>query len=163
NEDGILSGTVKNDSNASLTDAYLLCGQWAYRLGNVGPGQQIEVSSELNPVHVKTLLTRRVLRSHSTNAESTAHDVFVIDRAAPDELLDVVMFYGALGGDAVVGLPNRYLAYCDLSRLLELNRAILVASGGKSGSQLVDADSGSPLAASDDPSFVVYRVVFPVS
>jgi hypothetical protein len=162
-DDGILSGTIKNDSNARLTDAYLLCGQWAYRLGDVAPGQHIKVSPELNAVHVKTLLTRRVLRSRSASAESAAHNVFMIDQATPDELLTAMMFYDALGGRAFVGLPNRYLAFCDLTRLLDLGRAILVANGENPGSQLVDGDSGLPLAASDDPSTVVYRVSFPTS
>ena len=73
------------------------------------------------------------------------------------------MFYNALGGEGFASLPNRYQAHSDLSRLLDLGRAILVASGDGSGSQLVDRDSGESLAAGDDPSTVVYRVVFPVS
>ena len=90
-------------------------------------------------------------------------EVFVPDQATADELLQVMMFYHVLGGEGFAGLPNRYQSFCDLSRLLELGRAILVASCDGSGSQLVDRDSGAPLAASDDPSIVVYRVVFPVA
>ena len=53
--------------------------------------------------------------------------MFFSDRATADELLNVMMFYDAAGGQSFAGLPNRYQSYCDLSRLLELGRAILVA------------------------------------
>ena len=43
-----------------------------------------------------------------------------------------MMFYDAVGGEGFAGLPNRYQADCDLSRLLDLDRAILVANGTES-------------------------------
>jgi hypothetical protein len=162
-ENGLLLGTVKNESGARLVDACLLCGQWGYRLGDLALGQQIKVSSELNPIHAKTLLSRRVRRSSAAEANGAAHEVFVPDQATADELLEVMMFYKVLGGEGFAALQFRYQSYCDLSRLLDLGRAILVASGEGTGSQLVDRDSGAALAASDDPSTVVYRVVFPVA
>ena len=162
-ENGLLLGTVKNESTSRLTDACLLCGEWGYRLGNLAPGQQIEISSDLNPVRAKTLLSRRARRNSDAEASGAAHEVFVPDQATADELLQVMMFYRVLGGEGFAGLPNRYQSYCDFSRLLELGRAILVASGNGSGSQLVDLASGDPIATSDDPSTVVYRVVFPVT
>ena len=55
-----------------------------------------------------------------------------------------------LGGQGFVGLPNRYQDFCDLSGLLDLGRAIVVARGDRPGSQLVDKNSGQPLAASDE-------------
>lgn len=162
-ENGLLLGTVKNESGARLVDVCLLSGQWGYRLGDLAPGQQIEINSDLNPVRAKTLLSRRARQSNSADTESASREVFLPDQATLAELLDVMMFYNALGGEGFASLPNRYQAHSDLSRLLDLGRAILVASGDGSGSQLVDRDSGESLAASDDPSTVVYRVVFPVS
>jgi hypothetical protein len=70
-----------------------------------------------------------------------------------------MMFYDMLGGQGFAGLPNRYQDSCDLSRLLDLGLAIVVAHVDGAGSQLVEK-SGGLLAGSDDPSTIVYRVVF---
>jgi hypothetical protein len=161
-EDGLLIGTLKNDSGATLVDACLLFGQWGYRLGDFGPGRQIEIGPALNPIHVKTLLSRRVRPSTSIEGGGPEKKSFVPDQATAGELIEAMMFYDALGGSGFVGLPNRYQAHCDLTRLLELGRAIVVAHGNCPGSQLVAGKSGQPLAASDDPSTIVYRVVFPI-
>jgi hypothetical protein len=160
-DNGLTSGTVTNETGARLLDAYLLSGQWGYRLGNIEPGRQVEVSSALALVRVKTLLTRRAQRTASTQTDE--HAVFSPDQATPQELLETLMFYDALGGEAFVGLADRYQANCDLSRLLDLGRAILVATADGPGSQLVDRDTTATLASSDDPSIVMYRVVLSVS
>ncbi|HEY4232201.1 MAG TPA: hypothetical protein VGM76_02130, partial [Lacipirellulaceae bacterium] len=161
-EDGLVLGTLKNESDIVLADACLLYGQWGYRLGDLRPGQQIELGPSLNPIHTKTLLTRRVRPSTALEGDGAVQKIFLPDQATPGELIEAMMFYDALGGPAFAGLPNRYQQHCDLSRLLDLGRAIFVARGAGSGSQLVEGKSGQPLAASDDASTIVYRVVFPV-
>jgi hypothetical protein len=60
-------------------------------------------------------------------------------------------------------LTNRYLAICDLSRHLELGRAILVADWDGTGSQLIDLTSNNPLGAQGDAGAVVMRFVLPVT
>jgi len=75
------------------------------------------------------------------------------------------MFYNTLGGEGFrLAAETVYQAHCDLSRLLDLGRAILVASRRRQAAANSSiAIREAPLAASDDPSTVVYRVVFPVS
>jgi hypothetical protein len=162
-EDGLVVGTLKNDSGATLVDACLLYGQWGYRLGDIGAGKQIEVEPALNPIHVKTLLSRRVRRSVAAEAEGNLQKLFSPDQATTGELIETMMFYDALGGQGFAGLPNRFLEYCDLSQLLDLGRAILVARGDGPGTQLVESKSGRPLGGSDDATTIVYRVVFPIT
>jgi hypothetical protein len=88
--------------------------------------------------------------------------MFFSDRASVEELLNLMMFYDAAGGQAFAQLPSRYQANCDLSRLLQLGRAILVADAPGPGRQLVDGADGASLGQAGDTSLVVYRFVFPV-
>jgi hypothetical protein len=78
-----------------------------------------------------------------------------------------MMFYEAVGGEGFAGLPNQYQADADLSRLLTLDRAILVASGSgaggeNGGSPWIDAASGKPLETEPASATVVYRFILPV-
>jgi hypothetical protein len=89
--------------------------------------------------------------------------LFSVDRASTDELLNVMMFYEAVGGASFVGLPSQYEARCDLSRLLVLGRAILIAQIDDGGSRLVDqsANAHQPIPIND--STVLYRFVIPIA
>jgi hypothetical protein len=157
-DDGLIVGKLANDTGAKLVNACLLFGQWGYRLGDLAPGQQLEVGPELSAIRVRTIVTRRA-RQQSAAGQS----VFLADRATADELLSVMMFYQAAGGEGFAGLPNRYQASCDLSRLLELGRAILIAGGNRPGSQWTDVATGKSLDDEQDQSTVVYRFVLPVA
>jgi hypothetical protein len=72
------------------------------------------------------------------------------------------MFYEAVGGEAFAGLPSQYQSRLDLSHLLALDRAILVASATGTGSQWQQADA-EPLATSDDNSTALYRFILPLA
>jgi hypothetical protein len=158
-EDGLLGGSLTNESGAALVDACLLYGQWGYRLGDVRSGQRLEIGPRLSAIPVKSVVARRARRGAAASEPST----FLADRATVDELLSVMMFYKAAGGEGFAGLPNRYQADCDLSRLLELDRAILVAGGTSRGSQWMDAATGESLESEPDTSTVVYRFILPVN
>lgn len=156
-DDGLLVGTLSNETNSTLTNLYLLYGQWGYRLGELRAGRRIEIGPQLSAIRVKTIVTRRV-RPGSTADQG----VFFADRATVDELLNLMMFFEAAGGEAFAGLPNRYQANCDLSRLLELDRAILVARGTHSGSDWIDSTTNEPLATEQAASTAVYRYILPI-
>lgn len=156
-DDGLVAGELTNDTGARLANTCLLHGQWGYRLGDLAPGQTLEVGPELSAIRVRTIVTRRA-RPRS----ATGQNVFLADRATSGELLNLMMFYEEAGGESFAGLPNRYQASCDLSRLLELGRAILVAGGKQNGSQWTDVATGKSLENEQDQSTVVYRFVLPV-
>jgi hypothetical protein len=159
-EDGLAVGKVRNDTGVALIEACLLYGQWGYRLGDLKPMQEVEFGPDLNPIHVKTLLSRRI--HPAAGGEPSEQRSFSPDEANSAELLEAMMFYNAVGGEAFTGLPNRYQQSVDLSRLLELGRAVFVARGAGPGSQLVTSDSTHPIAAPGDPSTIIYRAVFPM-
>jgi hypothetical protein len=156
-DDGLVVGKLKNETGARLANACLLYGQWGYRLGDFAPGDELQVGPELSAIRVKSIVTRR-----ARHGSAAGQSIFVADRATAGELLNVMMFYQAAGGDGFAGLPNRYQARCDLSRLLEFGRAILVAGGRESGSKWTATAAGQPLENEQDQSTVVYRFILPV-
>jgi hypothetical protein len=161
--DGLVAGVLTNETGSRLRDACLLHGRWGYRLGDLEPGERSEVGPERSAIQVKTIVARRARQIASSRAADVEHDLFLADRATPDELLNVMMFYQVVGGNGFAGLPNRFQAECDLSRLLDLDRAILVANGTDRGSRWVDAQANKPFENEQDSATVVYRFVFPVS
>jgi hypothetical protein len=88
--------------------------------------------------------------------------VFSPERASARELLNVMMFYDAAGGFGFAHLPNRFQADCDLSRTLELGRAILVADALRPTVKLVDDAPGTAVQDTQEGAAVVYRFVLPV-
>ena len=161
-ENGFATGSLVNRSGQMLHDAHLFYGPWGYRLGNVADGQQIEVGEQLDPLTVKTIVARSALGG--PGAVVSRDSVFMPERASAVELLRVMMFYDVAGGLPFGRLPSRYQAYCDLSRLLTLGRAILVANVDGQGSRLIDRATGEPMGDEyDDLAPVVLRVVLPVT
>jgi hypothetical protein len=73
-----------------------------------------------------------------------------------------MMFYEAAGGFGFAHLPNRCVAYCDLSRLLDLGRAILVADATTPATELIDNATGNEIDDKQTESTVIYRFVLPV-
>jgi hypothetical protein len=160
-DDGLVRGTIVNRTGRLLRNVRLLYGGWGYRLGNLESGGRIDVSDKLDAHRVKTIVTSSVLAASAGSSAATTQ--MVIDGASPLGLVNLIMFYDAAGGPAFVQLTNRYLANCDLSRHLELGRAILVADCDGTGSQLIDLTSDNPLGAQGDAGAVVMRFVLPVT
>jgi hypothetical protein len=160
NDDGLLVGSIANETGVTLRDACLLYGGWGYRLPDFEAGQSLDVGPQLSAIQVRTLLARRAGQSTRGLVD---RNLFSVDRASTDELLNVMMFYEAVGGASFVGLPSQYEARCDLSRLLVLGRAILIAQIDDGGSRLVDqsANAHQPIPIND--STVLYRFVIPIA
>jgi hypothetical protein len=161
-DDGLVRGTVINRTGRLLRNVRLLYGGWGYRLGNLEADGRIEVSDALDPHRVKTIVTTAAL-DIPAGGSAEATQMLLMERASALGLLNLIMFFDAAGGRSFAQFPSRYLAGCDLSRHLELGRAILVADLDDSGSQLVDSSSGEPLSAEADFSAVVIRFVLEVT
>ncbi len=161
--DGLAVGSITNRTGATLRNVQLLYQTWAYRLGNLNAGQRVEVGEQLSPRKVKTVVTHEVLGDAGSATGPVEGRVFSADQASPEQILNLMMFYDAAGGFGFAHLPNRYQAYCDLSRLLELGRAILVADSVGPATQLVDNITGNAIGDRQDESTVIYRFVLPVN
>jgi hypothetical protein len=161
-QDGLAIGSIANRTGRRFQNVRLLYGTWAYRLGDVNAGKRVEVGEQLSPRKVKTIVTRDALGETQTGKGTVEGQLFIPENASAKEILSLMLFYDAAGGIGFAHLPNRYQAYCDLSRMLELGRAILVAEVAGPVTQLIDETTGAEVGDSQDESTVVYRFVLPV-
>jgi hypothetical protein len=120
----------------------------------------MDVGEGLSPRKAKTIVTRDALGESGATADRLEGRVFAAERASAKEILNLMMFYEAAGGVGFAHLPNRCQAFCDLSRQLDLGRAVLVAEVDGQGGQLVDGTTGETIDERDRA--VVYRFVLPV-
>jgi hypothetical protein len=165
-QDGLATGTIVNRTGFPLRNARLLYNDWGYWLGNLANDQPVEVGEQLDPRRVKTIVTLSALGRAAAGASGqTQRSLFMPERASVLELLNVLMFYQAAGGQDFSQLPSRLQAFCDLSGLLKpgMGRAILVAEAERPGSELVDASGDRALGENDDFAELVYRFVLPVA
>jgi hypothetical protein len=162
-EDGLATGTITNQTGVELRNVRLLYGSWAYRLGTLNAGAQMKVGEELSPRSTKTIVTRDALGESGATATQLEGRVFSAEQATAKDILSLMMFYNMAGGYGFAHLPNHYQAYCDLSRQLELGRAILVGEAPAPSALLVDNKTGQPVGDEElDTAMVVYRFVLPV-
>ena len=163
-----VTGTITNTLDFALRDCRLLCGQWAYELGTIDPEETVEIGPALNRMELKTLLTgRRLVPDES--GDKYQHETTPYDESSTDtaHILRMMMFFKAGGGSNYAGLANRYQGFVDMSDLLEIDRAVLLAeaetasgSPPHAGSELLR--DGMPLADAADKHVTFYRFVFPV-
>jgi hypothetical protein len=158
--DGLLTGTVTNNSSTKLTDARLLFDTWAWQLGDLTEGAQVTIDDRHDPLKVKTLLTREV-RSAAFANDTGGQEVFVVGQASIDQLIDLMMFYDAVGGKRFVRLSNQLQPFLDLSHLLKQGRAILIARSSQPGSELLR--DGRPMHQDGNQYWTIYRFVLPVA
>jgi hypothetical protein len=162
-QDELAIGTLTNRDGPPLRNVRLLYGTWAYRLGNLNPGQSIEVGEQLSPRKVKTIVNLEAGVELGGTATSGDVRLFAAEQASAKEILSLMMFYDAAGGFGFANLPNRYQWYCDLSRLLELGRAVVVAEAAGPVTRLIDSTTGKAIGDNPDGSTVIYRFVIPVN
>jgi hypothetical protein len=156
-DSGMVTGELTNDTGLALHNPRLLYGIWAWRLNDIPPGETVTIDERLSPISAKALVSRLVSGGSTGDERASPHD-----GASAANILELMMFYGAAGGQ-LAGLPFDYQACIDMTSLLRAGRAILVAEVESQGSQLVDAGTGRPLAEAHAMSArSYYRFVLPV-
>ncbi len=161
-QDELATGAITNNTKLTFKNVRLLYGSWAYRLGDIGPGKHVKVGEQLSPRKTKTIVTHDALEESAAAKGSTASKLFVPETASANEILRLMMFYETAGGFGFAHLPNRFLAFSDLSRALELGRAILVADAPGPVAQLSNREPNIQVTDKPDDSTVIYRFVLPV-
>lgn len=163
-DDGMLTGSLANRTGMTLRNARLIYGTWAYRLKDVEPEATVELSDELTPISLQTLMTSLATGDSVGAPQGSERAAVSADQASPAQLLNLMMFFRAVGGAAFARLPLRYQSDCDFSRQLELGRAVLVAEVATAGSRLVEGHTGQPFDDNaDSASPTIYRFVLPVT
>lgn len=132
---GLVEGSITNDTGAKLVDCRLLYGSWAWRLGDLGDGETVSVDESVSPVRIKTLLRKGQAGSHP----------FETTKAIGKLIESISVGAQVLDQDAAV---NRYLHDLNLKRLLESGEALLLTRvAGEARSELLQA--GEPLAEAE--------------
>ena len=161
-EEGLVGGSITNQTGVTLRNVRLLYGSWGYRLGTLNDGQHIEVSEQLSPRSTKTIVTRDALGQSGATVGEEAR-VFSADQAAAKDILNLMMFYDVAGGYSFAHLPNRFQAFCDMSRQLELGRAVLVCEAATAGAEMTGDETGQPVGdAKLSTGTVIFRFILPV-
>jgi len=153
---GMLAGSFNHgDLEVELQDAVIFYQKWAYRLGTIPAGAEVKLDDISNYSSIETYLNRRV--ATGDKLASTPYDPTELN---PRRILDMLTFYDLAGGRSYVHLLNRYHAKLEMSHLLRLNRAILIAKLPQPLTQLnVYGQTRDP--AVDSPQTFV-RIVLPV-
>ena len=148
--DGLLTGSVTNQTGVDLSDARLLYGSWGWRLGDLPEGRTVRIDRDLDPLRTRTVLLK---------GRRAGGQLFVPEEATTDELLTLSMFYKALGGHRFAGLQDHGTGQLDMSHQLRLGRAVLVARRADRGSQLLVGDEQLSPTGNE---LSVYRFLLPV-
>jgi hypothetical protein len=141
-----LTGTLRNVAGIDLSPCHLLYDRWVYSIPRLPAGERLSIDEALAPRNIKVWLTQGPYQPTSTDTL---------------RVLQMMMFQEAAGGTTYTRLVNRYQAFCDLTHLLKIGRAILVAQSDQSGSRLLR--NRMSLANADTHETIVYRFVIPVS
>ena len=128
------------------------------------PGDQVEVGEQLSPRRVKTIVTREALENLDTAEKPVESRIFAAEQASAKQILSLMMFYEAAGGIGFAHVPNRYQAYCDMSRTIRTGRAVLVADATTNGTRLMDEKTSEEIGSEKlNTSALVFRFILPVA
>jgi hypothetical protein len=180
-DQGRLSGAIVNQlggNNANgiqLSHCFLVYESWAYMLGTLQPGGEVEIGPGTRRISLNTFMGGESLDSTPNSAEIGERTPY--DRGSRDMVyvLQRMLFYDAAGGRKQTGLANGYQSFTDLSGLLKTGRAILVGmppeDGVCRGGDLLggpvgkrdEAESRRSFGDSLDRHATIYRFVLPVA
>lgn len=155
--EGLIEGSVTNDTGIKLSDCRVLYGSWSWRLGALGDGETATIDPSLSPIRIKKLLGVNPKEGTVYSYKSETIDLYAD-----------LMTFGSLASTAE-GSASRYLHDLDLTHHLEAGRALLVARiQGRLVSELLR--DGEPLVedsveTEEGPSrktWVYARFVLPV-
>jgi len=155
---GTLRGGLENRLDAVFDNCVLVHGGWLYDVGRLGPGDRFDLESGRGPRSLAAALTRRqTVKDRSVPSRWDADDRDI------DRILEVAGLYAAAGGAGYTGLELGRLARFDLSRLLGLERAILIGRGPATISWKVRPDQQDEPIDAEANATTFWRIVLPVA
>ena len=155
---GTLRGTLNNQLSITLKDCVLVHGGWLYDVGTLSPGGRYDTADGRGPRSLGAKLTRKKAIEDGSVASRWNADADDIDR-----ILEIAGFFAAAGGLDYTGLEAGRLGRLDLSRLLTLDRAILIGRGPPATDWSIDHKSPvQDLMTVVDTPTSLWRIVLPV-
>lgn len=160
-ESDMLHGRITNTLDVPLKQVVIAYRRWAFDLGDLAPGQSVELGGDTRRSDLQTYLTGRHYVTEDKDKTVQQINVYQTDNAAsPTEILRVMTFHESAGGLNYTRLRNDYQAFVDLSSLLRTGTAVLLATLPRSTTELL-AD-GAGVSKPDDPRAAVLRVIYDV-
>lgn len=121
---GLLNGQLQNPLDVDLLDAYLVYHQWVYALPTrLRPGESQKFDILSKPKDFARRLTRRI----AVDGKDRTAAWNPAERNSLPDVMEMMMFYEAAGGEKYTGLQHRFESAVDFSDTLNLDVAILVA------------------------------------
>jgi hypothetical protein len=156
-----LEGTITNPFDLPLKNCRIFFENYVYVLEQPWePGETISVETETKERTLVSLLTRRQRAADdATKLESVPWNE---NETRINRIADMLMFHSAAGGSNYTsGLTHNYHNFADMSSLLGLGRALIVAEVAGPASSLVI--NGLPGDTNYDQSVTLLRIVLPVN
>lgn len=153
-----LEGTITNRLDVPLKDAFLVYGDWYFRLDELAAGATFELDANR--------VGRRTLRSELGSSNDEEQFVVPSFYGGPlgdrDEIIRRMMFYSALFDEDNENFVSRYHSFLDLGRYVApgMGRAALVARIDRAGSALLL--NGQPVDGPNDQHWHTYRFLLHV-
>ncbi|WP_460166429.1 hypothetical protein [Thermostilla marina] len=129
--DALPFGTITNRSEVPLRDCLLAYGNWIYFLGNLGPGDSVQISASSERRELRTWLTdKRIVVEGDPNQAKIREVTTPYDGSSRDipYIMRMMMFYDAAGGFGYTKLSHTYQPYVDCTPWLRSGRAVFTAT-----------------------------------
>ena len=121
---GTLRGTLTSQLPTPLQDCVLMHAGWLYNVGTLHPGETFDLDAGRGPQSLGAFLTKkRAVKDRNVSARWKSDDRDIL------RILEVAGMHRATGGPEYTGLQSGRLENIDMTRLLVLNRIILVGKG----------------------------------
>jgi hypothetical protein len=149
-----LTGTLDCRLDVPLVDCVLFYDRWAYRMLRIEPGQRLDIES-VDPQTIDTYLRRVRVQADRTVAPPYDRESFDVAR-----IVEIMSAHRLAGGEKYTGLSNEHLGFVDLSRMVEIGRAVLI---GRSMRPTVQITRDNAVVEPDaEGHWTFHRFVFPV-
>ena len=144
-----------------LSHCWLYHDRWVYQIGNLAPGQRVDLNTSEEPGKSprdseRTLTERRVI--DGTDVASPWNQAM---REDVPKIVRMMMFHEVAQGRNHTNLLHRHYGYLDMSQHLKLDRAILVGMSEEPATEVTS--DGAPLEFSGDQRWTFYRIAFPTT
>ncbi len=162
---------VNKTTDQVWEECLLLYDNWAFPLGELKPGQEVQINDSLQRYSLDAALVgKRISLTDISEKYSNQAVPYNPSELNSEDILRTMMFYKASGGVAYTKLDNGYQAPADFSRLIKLHRAVLLCRVPKEQAEKAVSLHISPSccpnapieARQTDQRLTFYRFVLPV-
>jgi len=154
-DDGRLVGTLVSHLETPLTNAVLIYDKWAYVIGELEPGSEIDFDA-IDPQTADTYLRRVTVEHDRQIAPPYERSSFDVTR-----IIEIMTAHDIVGAEKYTGLANQYQGFTEISRLVRNGRAALFGRAVGPAARL--ERDGEPLADGKTENWTFHRYVFPVA